>query len=194
MFLLYNSLQLHEPPVLALFFTEWRTPGTVGATITAPEVTSTIIEQGHCSKGTARETVGTTVTAPEETSTINEHTSKVTGQLPIDAPAAPIRMVPLPEVPNGPCLMPDPHHLLPECVSPFPIPGFISPLRLVDADMRTDQRLHLGQIQKPKTLWKKPQNFDLVSDSSCSTSATHIDVLPPIDYCKLRDGLSQVSI
>ena len=157
-------------------------------------MTCTINEQGHCSKGTAAGTVGTTVTAPEETSTINEHTSKVTDQLPIGSPAAPIRVVPLPEVPNGPCLMPDPRHLLPEFVSPFPIPGFNSPLRLVDADMRTDQRLHLGQIQKPKFLWKKPQIFAVVSDSSCSTSATHIDVLPPIDNGELRDRLSQVSI
>ena len=119
-------------------------------------MTCTINEQGRCSKGTAAGTFDPTVTAPEETSTINEQTSKVTGQLPIGAPAAPIRMVPLPEVPNGLCLRPDHRPLLPEFVSPFPLPGFISPFCLVDADIRTDQRLHPVQIQKPKTLGKKP--------------------------------------
>ena len=61
-------------------------------------------------KGTAPGTVDTTVTAPEVLSTIDEHTSEFThrcAKLPIGAPAAPIRMVPLPEVPNGPCLRPD---------------------------------------------------------------------------------------
>ena len=104
-------------------------PGTVGTTVTAPEVTSTINEQGHCSDGTAPDTVGTTVTAPIVTSTIDEHTSEVNhrcSKLPIGAPAAPNRMVPLPEVPNGPWLRPYPLPLVPEFVSPFPLPGSIS--------------------------------------------------------------------
>ena len=91
--------------------------------------------------GTAPGTVGTLVTAPEVTSTIDEHTSEVSGQLPIGAPAAPIRRVPLPEVPTGPCLRPDPLPLVPEFVSPFPLPGSISPPQILfDADLRTDQR------------------------------------------------------
>ena len=49
-------------------------------------------------KATAPDTFGTTVTAPEVTSTIDEHTSEVTGQLPIGKPAAPIRMAQIPEV------------------------------------------------------------------------------------------------
>ena len=75
-------------------------PGTVGTTVTAPELTSTINEQGHCSNGTAQGFVGTTVTGPEVTSALDEKTSDVTHQctkLPVGAPAAPIRMVPLPK-------------------------------------------------------------------------------------------------
>ena len=84
------------------------------------------------------DTDGTTVTASELTSTNNEHTSEHNGQLPIGAPAAPIKMVLPPEVPNGPCLRPDPLHIIPEFDSHFPLPGSILPIHLVDADPRTD--------------------------------------------------------
>ena len=144
-------------------------------------------------KGTAPGTVGTTVTAPEVTSTIDEHTSEVTHRctkLPIGAPAAPTRMVPLPDVPNRPCLRSDPLPLIPEFVLPFPLPGYISPLySLVEADLRTDERPPLVRIQKPKALGEKPQSFAVVSGSSCSTSVSQSDVLPPIDHVKLREGL-----
>ena len=117
-------------------------PGTVGTTVTAPEVTSTNIEQGRCSNGTDPGTVGTTATAQEETSTIDEHTSEVThrcAKLPIGVPAGPIRMISFPEVPNGPCLRPNALPLVPEFVSPFPLPGSKSPLHnLVEADLRRD--------------------------------------------------------
>ena len=87
---------------------------------------------------------------------IDEHTSEVThrcAKLPIGAPDAPIRMVPFPEVPNGPCLRPDPLPLVPEFVSPFPLPDSLSPLHsLVEADPRTDERPPLMRIQKPKAL------------------------------------------
>ena len=156
------------------------------------------LNDGEIFKGTAPDTVGTTVTAPEVTSTLNEHTSEVThlcAKLPIGAPAAPIRMVPLPEVPNGPCLRPDPLPLVPEFFSPFPLPGSISPLHsLVETDLRTDERPLLMRIQKPKALGEKPQSFAVVSGSSCSTSAGQIDMLPPIDHGKLRGRHSEVSI
>ena len=161
-------------------------------------MTSTINEQGHCFNGTAQGTVGTTVTAPDVRSNIDEHTSEVThwcAKLPIGAPAAPIRMVTLPEIPNGPCLRPDPLPLLPEFVSPFPLPDSLSPLHsLVEADPSTDERPPLVQIQKPKALGGKPQSFAVVSGSSCCTSATQIEMLPPIDQGKLRERFSQVRI
>ena len=161
-------------------------------------MTSTSNEQGHCSNVTAPGTVGTTVTAPEVTSTIDDSSSEVNyrcAKFPIGAPAAPIRMVPLPEVPNEPCLRPDPLPLIPEFISPFPLPGSISPLHLVEADLRTDdERTLLVLIQKSKALREKQQSFAVVSGSSCSTSASQIDMLPPIDYGKLRERLSQVSI
>ena len=135
--------------------------------------------------------LGTTVTAPEVTRTIDELPSEVThrcAKLPIGAPAAPFRMVPLPEVPNRPCLRPDPLPFVPEFS--FPLPGSISPLHLVVAIMRTDERSPLVRIPKAE----KPQSFAVVSGSSCSTSASQIDMLPPIDHGKLRERLSQVSI
>ena len=125
-------------------------------------------------------------------STIDEHTSEVThrcAKLPIGAQAAPIRLVPLPEVPNGPCLRPVPFPLVPEFVSPFPLPD-----SLVEADLRTDERPPLVRIQKPKALGEKPQSFAVVSGSSSSTSASQIDKLPPIDHGKLRERLLQASI
>ena len=106
-------------------------------------------------KGTAQGTVGTTGTAPKVTNTNNEHTSEVNGQLPIGASAASIRMVLLPEVANGACLRLNSLPLVPEFVSPFPLPVSTSPLHLVDADLRTDQRLPLVRIQKPEALGKK---------------------------------------
>ena len=149
-------------------------------------------------KGTAPGTFGTTVTAPEVTSTIDEYTSEFThrcAKLPIPAPAAPIRMVPLPDVPNGPCLRPDPLPLVPEFVRPFPLPGSISPLHsLVEADLKTDERPPLVRIQKLKALREKPQSFAMVSGSSCSTSTSQIYKLPPIDHGILSERLSQVSI
>ena len=152
----------------------------------------------HCSTGTAPGTVGTTVTAPEGTITFDEHTSETTHRctnLPIGAPAAQIRMVSLPEAPNGPCLRPDPRPLVPEFVSPFPLSGSISPFQsLVEADLRTEERPPLVRIQKRKALRENPQSFAVVSGSSCSTSASQIDMLPPIDHRKLRERLSQVSI
>ena len=132
-------------------------------------MTSFINEQGHCSNGTAPGTVGTTVTVPEVTRIIDEHTSEVThpcAKLPIGAPAVPIRMVPLLEVPSVPCLGPDPLPLVPEFVSPFPLPGSISPLHLVEADLRTVERPPLVRIQKSKALREKPQSFSVVSGSS----------------------------
>ena len=76
------------------------------------------------------------------------------------------------------------------------IPVSISPLHsLVDGDLRTDQRLPLVRIQKPKALGKKTQSLAVVSGSSCSASgASHIDMLPPIDYGELRERILQVSI
>ena len=90
----------------------------------------------------------------------------VIGQLPTGAPAAPIRMVPVPEVPNGPYLGPYPLPLVPEFFLVFPPTGSVSPLRLVDADLRTNQRLPLVRIQKPEALGKKQQSFAVVSGSS----------------------------
>ena len=74
------------------------------------------MNKGTAPKGTAPGTVGTIVTAPEVTSTNDEHASEVTSQLPIGTPAAPIRMISVPEVPNRPCLRPDPLPLVPEFV------------------------------------------------------------------------------
>ena len=67
-------------------------------------------------------------------------------------------MVSHPEVPNGPFPRPDPLSLAPEFISPFPLPGSISPLHLVDADMRTDQRLPPVRIEKPEAPGKKTQS------------------------------------
>ena len=167
-------------------------PGTVGTTVTAPEVTSTINEQGHCSNGTAPGTVVTTLTAPEMTSIIDEHTSEVINRcakLPIGAQAEPIS-----EVSNGPWVRPDPLPLVPEFVSPFALPDSISPLHLVEADLRTDERPPLVRIQISKVFRDKPQSFAVVSGSFCSIGVSQIDLLPPIDHSKLRERLSQPSI
>ena len=156
------------------------------------------MNDGEISKGTAPGTVGTTVSTPEVTSNIDEHTSKNThrcAKLPIGEPAAPIRMVSLPEIPNGPCLRPDPLPLEPKFVSHFPLPGSISPLHsLVEADLRTDEQPPLVRIQKPKALREKPQSFAVVLGSYSSTSASQIGMLPPNDHGKPRERLSQVSI
>ena len=109
------------------------------------------------------------------TSTINEQTSEVTGQLPIGAPAEPISMVSLPEVPNGPFPRPHPLSLVTEFISPFPLPGSISPLHLVDADMRTDQRLPPVRIEKPEAPWKKNAEFCRGSTRNPGNSVVFIE-------------------
>ena len=113
------------------------------------------MNDGEISEGTPPGTAGN-----EMTSSFDENTSEVTGQLPSRAPTGPIKMLPLPEVPNGACLRPDPLPVVPEFASPFPLPGSILPLHsLVDADLRTDQRPPLVRIQKPKALGEKTAEF-----------------------------------
>ena len=88
--------------------------------------------------------------------------------------------------------MPNPLLLVPELFSLFSVPGSNSPLYLVDADLRTDQRLPLVRIQKPEALGKNRRVLPWLQADLVARMAVRL--ICYIDYGELREILSQVII